>query len=423
MRKYILPFLTGMVMLTAVSAYSQKITCKLTGIVIDRDSSKSLQVLPFREDVRQAGDEVPIVNFGFTHTLEVPFPEKYVIYFWDELYHGAARPIYFFAEKGTVSFKLYPTEQFDRNVIRGGPLTKEMQDYDSALNARFGPLFAPYYKKFDSLYKNDLALSDKARKLYDILRNTDDPKVEDTLYRAIEKLKEAGEYDSPVVTSLNQDEDSIKRVRMYWINDYIRDHVDLFSYSKIYELLDERYTGDRSQVDIPFMNSIYPVFAKKYPDHPYTARIGHMLEAINNIKVGSHFLDFVTETPEGKLIKLSDSIRGKVALIDLWASWCGSCRARASSMIPVWKKYHAQGFTVFAVAREFRDLNAFHTAMIRDAYPWPSYVEMDNKNSIWAKYNIFGSGGCTYLVDRDGKIVLIHPSAEEVEKLLPSLLK
>ena len=57
------------------------------------------------------------------------------------------------------------------------------------------------------------------------------------------------------------------------------------------------------------------------------------------------------------------------------------------------------------------------------SHPWLNLIELNNKNDIWNKYNIAGSGGSTFLVDSRGKILAIHPDAEELENHLKELLK
>lgn len=83
-------------------------------------------------------------------------------------------------------------------------------------------------------------------------------------------------------------------------------------------------------------------------------------------------------------------------------------------MKPVYEQYKDKGFTVIGVAREFDNTDKLLVALKREKFPWRNLVELDDKNEIWLKYNIPFSGGRTFLIDKDGKILAIDPSAEEV---------
>lgn len=134
------------------------------------------------------------------------------------------------------------------------------------------------------------------------------------------------------------------------------------------------------------------------------------------------FVDFSAPTIEGTIVTASDIVTGKVALLDMWASWCGPCRVTSKSYIPIYEKYKDKGFVILGVANEFKNTNAFEKAIEKDRYPWLNLIEMDNKNRIWNKYNISNSGGSTFLVNSKGVIVAVNPDAEALDKLLEELL-
>ena len=86
-------------------------------------------------------------------------------------------------------------------------------------------------------------------------------------------------------------------------------------------------------------------------------------------------------------------------------------------MIPFYEKYKERGFTIVGVAREEKREN-MASALANDGYPWLNLLELNDENKIWSKYGVNYSGGITILVDRDGTILAIRPTAEEVEKIL-----
>ena len=53
-----------------------------------------------------------------------------------------------------------------------------------------------------------------------------------------------------------------------------------------------------------------------------------------------------------------------------------------------------------------------------EKFPWLNLVELDKQNRVWDKYGITNSGGRMFMVDREGIIIAIEPSAEEVRKIL-----
>ena len=138
--------------------------------------------------------------------------------------------------------------------------------------------------------------------------------------------------------------------------------------------------------------------------------------------MGGRYFDFTAPDLSGTDHTLSAEIKGKVALIDLWGSWCGSCRWHSKALIPVYNKYRDRGFTIVGVAREFHDSRAMKKAIERDGYPWLNLLELDDRLGIWTKYGVGNAGGARFLVGSDGRILAINPDAAQVEAILENEL-
>ena len=161
------------------------------------------------------------------------------------------------------------------------------------------------------------------------------------------------------------------------------------------------------------------VYSKKYPDHPFTEQMYNAI-ASEEIRPGGHFIDFSAPDLSGKVHTLSEEISGKVAVIDLWASWCGPCRRHSMALIPVYEEYKDKGFTVVGVAREQNGTEAMEAAIRKDGYPWLNLVELNDAGHIWEKYGAGNAGGRIVLVDANGIIMAVDPTADEVLEYLGS---
>ena len=112
-------------------------------------------------------------------------------------------------------------------------------------------------------------------------------------------------------------------------------------------------------------------------------------------------------SPKGKTLKLS-SLRGKMVLVDFWASWCGPCRKESPNVVEAYQKYHqkefkdAKGFEVFSVSLD-RDAEAWKQAILADKLVWKYHV-LDAQGLAAANYQVATIPNA-FLLDGNGVIV------------------
>jgi thiol-disulfide isomerase/thioredoxin len=123
---------------------------------------------------------------------------------------------------------------------------------------------------------------------------------------------------------------------------------------------------------------------------------------------------------DGKPLKL-DSYKGKVVLIDFWATWCGPCVQELPNVIATFKKYHAQGFEIIGISLD-EDEEKLKSFLAAHEMPWAQFF--DGKgwgNEVGQAYGVKGIPK-TYLLDREGKIRRVglrgNALGKAVEKLL-----
>jgi len=145
---------------------------------------------------------------------------------------------------------------------------------------------------------------------------------------------------------------------------------------------------------------------KKYPDNPYVKSVrSQYLAEMNKLRVapGAMAPEIDLPTPEGPNFKLS-SLKGKVVLIDFWASWCGPCRRANPHVVELYKKYHAKGFDILGVSLD-KDKASWVKAIAADGLEWHQVSDLKYWQSEAGRTYGVGSIPHTVLVGRDGKII------------------
>jgi thiol-disulfide isomerase/thioredoxin len=154
-------------------------------------------------------------------------------------------------------------------------------------------------------------------------------------------------------------------------------------------------------------------------------------DTIIGIEIGNQAPDIAIENAEGQIIKLS-SLRGKIVLIDFWASWCGPCRKENPAVLNAYKKYKdkvfidsAQGFTIYSISLD-KNKKAWLEAIKKDNLIWENHVcsFKDWKDTSTVKYGIPGTGiPMNWLIDKNGIILEKNLRGKRLETALRKIVK
>lgn len=131
---------------------------------------------------------------------------------------------------------------------------------------------------------------------------------------------------------------------------------------------------------------------------------------------------------DGKIIKLS-SLRGKVVLIDFWASWCRTCRLENHNLKRVYNKYKdstfidGQGFEIYSVSLD-NDKEQWQQAIKNDKITWTAHVSDLKKweSPVVKAYN-FKYLPHNVLIDKDGKVIAKSLFKSKISEFLSSRVK
>ena len=160
---------------------------------------------------------------------------------------------------------------------------------------------------------------------------------------------------------------------------------------------------------------------KELPNSLYTKNLVSLAANIGPTVEGAIAPEISLKTPEGEILALS-SLRGKVVLIDFWASWCGPCRKENPNVKKIYEKYKDQGFEIYAVSLD-NNAAQWKGAIAKDGLAWKHVSELLGwKGTVSRAYGV-GSIPQTFLLDKEGRIVKTGFRSHELESLIQPLLK
>lgn len=418
----------GLLMLSACERPGKDIVCNISGTsvgfsgqfvitAIDGDPRQPLATIEFQPDG------------SFSSSFEAITSILYVAQIWNWA-EGQGAECTFFPEKNIVFSinGLTPPEL----VSYSGKNNKEYRKFYRNMEMEIGPRQDSLDAVMSALGQNpSLSLTPEANELYLKANNPDTSDDERrACYEALGELEQKGLVYSQVYKDVM---DGMTRLghdyHDYKIN-YIQSHRSLVSFCMLakecLDLYDYAQSFPEDEYNYKTLSELFDIyetdFADRFPGHPFHDKIAQLQENATMLAGQSHYVDFTLPDADGVSHSLSELIDGKIAILDLWASWCGGCRRHSKALIPLFDKYKDKGFTIVGVARELKDDLAWRAALEKDDYPWVNLLAMEPDHWVWSKYGVGNGGGGIFLIGHDGIVVAVNPTVEEIEEYVKKSL-
>ena len=403
--------------------------CRIKGEVAGRKPCVRLLLADPFADLRIISPlSIPVEDNKFDYTYYTHQPEVKILIKWEEYIENCWLEVPVFIEPGeneviieedSVLLKikqgtsanvewaeLQGKKEQAREAAGINPLIKELESFpDSAL---YTSQASRLYERLNKLFENEEFTEEMAAERNAILEQIN----------ALEKSKSlyAPKYYD-LMDELNRREAIVNR-------DFIQEIAKEPSFANLYALHKSiQMNIQRENDDFLKEYAVYHKhFASKWGRHPIGQHLENLVQSRLQMKAGEPYKSYYAEDFAGRRVSISEQIKGKWALIDLWASWCGPCRTKGRQMIPIYEHYKDLGFTIVGIARE-RKLSDAQEALKIEKYPWLQLVELNDKNQIWLKHGIENGGGATFLIDDRGIIFAIDPTVEEIRQILEKHLK
>ncbi len=353
---------------------------------------------------------VPVKDGKFSYILYTDAPRMFTVSPGLQLLDGSWHTETFISEGKPVHIE-FPSGENLLGQVNGGPLTEELHAYDRGAYFSRYVRSAPEYKEYERLFGSGEAFSEDYHALEAEIAAAPDS-LRGKLFEKMNELFTSGRAYSPAALQAQAAVDSLVAISSeHWKNEgLIHRGIPAMAELLLYSTNGDHLTDEA-------LDLFDSLFADTITTHPYHSLLAAK-SANRRPTPGRSYIDFSAPDLDGNMVTASNIINGKMAVITLWASWCGPCRQHSKELIPLYEKYRNDGFEVLGVARESVSPDAMKMAIGRDGYTWTNLIDLNDELGIWRKYGVDNAGGSIFLVNREGIVLAVNPSTEEIEAAL-----
>ncbi|MCX6316781.1 MAG: TlpA disulfide reductase family protein [Bacteroidetes bacterium] len=138
-------------------------------------------------------------------------------------------------------------------------------------------------------------------------------------------------------------------------------------------------------------------------------------------KQGQYADEVALPSVNGDTLRLS-SLKGKVVLLDFWASWCGPCRESNKTLVKLYSKYKSKGFEIFGVSID-DNTSKWESAIKKDKITWLQVNDSGGWDAKIIESWRINAIPTSFLIDKEGKLLAMDLEGKELEKALKYLLE
>lgn len=314
-------------------------------------------------------DTIEITGGSFHYEASLPVPETY--YFFMENGRGAIPVI---MEPGTLTITAYK-DSLNTSLVKGGPFNEDLRGLMAG---------------FKTISKKMVA------------------------WRS-ELIKASQEKDTVLVKKLQESRPALEEESTGYQLNFIKTHPQSYVSALVLQQL-----LLANKIPLSEAEEIY----KKFPSPVKATRegkeAGKKLGELNKLAVGAMAPDFSGKTPSGEPFSLKDA-KGKVIVIDFWASWCSPCRVENPKLVAVYNKYRNKGLQIVGVSLD-RKAEDWKKAIAYDGLTWLHVSNLKFWQDPIAKtYNVRAIPAM-FLLNEKGVIIAKNLKVEELDAKLAELL-